>query len=56
MRRSGPFLVSVLFLGFAGLASAAAPPRQTVAAFIDTTFATSSGQIRQFAFDGKLDT
>jgi hypothetical protein len=56
MRRSGPFLVSVLFLGFAGLASAAAPPRPTVASVIDTTLATSSGQIRQFAFDGKPDT
>src|SRR6266478_4094668 len=39
-----------------GDAKAAKPVELPVAATIDTTLSTASGQIRQFAFDGNPDT
>src|SRR5687767_14699212 len=56
MIRSVVCLAGALTLCLAGVAIAAAPPRTFVSAFIETTLATSSGQVRQFAFDGKPDT
>ena len=55
MRRSVRFLLALSFLSILGAAQAedTAPPVQ---ATIDTTLATATKQIRQFAFDGDPDT
>jgi hypothetical protein len=53
MQNAIRFLLVLGLLCLPGPASAAAPPTQpVVAATVETTLTTSSGQIRQFAFDG----
>src|SRR5262249_5583643 len=57
MRRSTRFILATLCLFLPVVASGRpAPPAESpVAAAVDTTLGTASGQIRQFAFDGDAD-
>ncbi len=52
MQNAIRFLLAIGLMCFPGGVSAAAPARPVVAATIETTLTTSSGQIRQLAFDG----
>jgi len=56
MASNARFLIVVLLWSIVAGRAAAEPPPAAIAATVETTLKTSSGQIRQFAFDGNPDT